>query len=131
MGHHLLASKSSKSSDSEDSNTEPMSPSKLEYKRAMAETLNGCDITNAKIISYQHKAPAAPEGLLFVSANVLQHYNYLNKINLMCLVTGYQNNLKVLYSQHKTPGSCRKAARHIPSVPERILDAPELLDDYC
>ena len=25
----------------------------------------------------------------------------------------------------------RPAARHIPRQPERVLDAPELLDDYC
>ena len=25
----------------------------------------------------------------------------------------------------------KKAARNIPQVPERILDAPEILDDYC
>ncbi len=47
-------------------------------------------------------------------------------------ISGYQNGLKVLYSQSsKTPGSCKKTTRHIPQVPERILDAPEILDDYC
>ena len=46
-------------------------------------------------------------------------------------VAGYQNNLKVLYSAAKTPGSCKKSSRHIPQAPERILDAPEILDDYC
>uniref|UniRef100_A0A6S8FS00 CDC20/Fizzy WD40 domain-containing protein n=1 Tax=Aplanochytrium stocchinoi TaxID=215587 RepID=A0A6S8FS00_9STRA len=42
--------------------------------------------------------------------------------------TGF-NSLKVVYSQNK----CRKptkSARHISSAPERILDAPELVDDY-
>ena len=47
------------------------------------------------------------------------------------LSTGYQNNLKVLYSSSKTPASSRKTTRHIPQVPERILDAPEIIDDYC
>ncbi|XP_013409650.1 cell division cycle protein 20 homolog [Lingula anatina] len=83
---------------------EMLSPSKREYQRAMNENLNG-DAANAKIIAYKNKAPQAPEG--------------------------YQNNLKVLYSsQNKTPGSCKKPTRHIPQVPERILDAPEILDDY-
>ena len=45
---------------------------------------------------------------------------------------GYQNSLKVLYSQ----GSVTKKAdivkpvRHISSTPIRILDAPDLMDDY-
>ncbi|CAN0604300.1 unnamed protein product, partial [Ectocarpus sp. 12 AP-2014] len=48
---------------------------------------------------------------------------------------GYQNGLRVLYSQNK--GSSRSSSsgaarptRHIPSAPVRILDAPDLLDDY-
>lgn len=47
------------------------------------------------------------------------------------LHTGYQNNLKVLYSQKMTPGSSRKNSRYIPSMPDRILDAPEIRNDYC
>ena len=44
------------------------------------------------------------------------------------------NNLKVLYSQ-ACPGSrsltgAKLVSRHIPSAPSRILDAPDLLDDY-
>lgn len=48
---------------------------------------------------------------------------------------GFQNQLQqVLYSQNRAgagagPGSLR-SYRHIPSAPERILDAPDLLDDY-
>ena len=44
---------------------------------------------------------------------------------------GYQNSLRVLYSQNREAGNVpRKYSRHIPQAPERILDAPELLDDY-
>ncbi|CAM9503217.1 unnamed protein product, partial [Choristocarpus tenellus] len=45
---------------------------------------------------------------------------------------GYQNGLKVLYSQNKTRGIHQtvKPTRNIPSAPVRILDAPDLLDDY-
>lgn len=46
------------------------------------------------------------------------------------MLTGYQNNLKVLYSQVQTPVSVKKS-RYIASVPERILDAPELRNDFC
>ena len=44
---------------------------------------------------------------------------------------GSQNSLRVLYNHSQTPGSVKKASRHIPQVPERILDAPDILDDYC
>lgn len=49
---------------------------------------------------------------------------------------GYQNGLRVLYSQNKGASSASRSAaafrptRHIPSAPVRILDAPDLLDDY-
>ena len=48
------------------------------------------------------------------------------------LFLGHLNDLRVLYGQNKTPStSTKKNARHIPQVPERILDAPDLIDDYC
>ena len=38
----------------------------------------------------------------------------------------------MLYCQNKTPGtSTKKNSRHISPAPERILDAPDLIDDYC
>lgn len=48
---------------------------------------------------------------------------------------GYQNGLRVLYSQNKSSSSrssssAARPTRHIPSAPVRILDAPDLLDDY-
>ena len=61
--------------------------------------------------------------LIRICGNYMQFCTYI--------YSGYQNNLKVLYSQNKTPGTARKTTRHIPQVPERILDAPEMLDDYC
>ena len=40
-------------------------------------------------------------------------------------------SLRVLYTQNREAGLLpRKYSRHIPQAPERILDAPELLDDY-
>ena len=46
---------------------------------------------------------------------------------------GYINSLKVLYSQSASKSSVNKNAtqRQIPQQPERIMDAPELIDDYC
>ena len=44
---------------------------------------------------------------------------------------GYQNSLKVLYSQNTTKrADVAKPTRHISSTPARVLDAPELLNDY-
>ena len=45
---------------------------------------------------------------------------------------GYQNGLKLLYSQNKArvAGLSRHPTRHIPSAPVRILDAPHMIDDY-
>ena len=48
----------------------------------------------------------------------------------MVLISGNLNNLKVLYSASKTNALKTASTRHIPSVPEKVLDAPELLDDY-
>ncbi|XP_040567228.1 cell division cycle protein 20 homolog [Lepeophtheirus salmonis] len=60
---------------------------------------------NERILSYAPKAPLAPHG--------------------------HSNSLKVLYAPSRTPSnSLKKSTRHIPSVPERILDAPELVNDY-
>ncbi|KAH9515360.1 ubiquitin-protein transferase activating protein [Bulinus truncatus] len=80
-----------------------LSPSQQEYKKLMNENLNG-DVLDKKIITCNIKPPQAPEG--------------------------YQNNLRVLYSTSKTGVSAKKTTRHIPQQPDRILDAPEILDDY-
>lgn len=54
----------------------------------------------------------------------------MQEFNKDLLLLGYQNNLKVLYSQVPTPVSLKKT-RYISSVPERILDAPEIRNDFC
>ncbi|XP_035393924.1 cell division cycle protein 20 homolog [Cygnus olor] len=80
------------------------SPTKKEQQKAWAVNLNGFDVEEAKILRLSGKPQNAPEG--------------------------YQNNLKVLYSQKTTPASSRKNGRYIPSMPDRILDAPEIRNDY-
>uniref|UniRef100_A0A7M4FHY6 Cell division cycle 20 n=1 Tax=Crocodylus porosus TaxID=8502 RepID=A0A7M4FHY6_CROPO len=79
-------------------------PTKKEQQKTWAVNLNGFDVEEAKILRLSGKPQNAPEG--------------------------YQNNLKVLYSQKATPGSSRKNGRYIPSMPDRILDAPEIRNDY-
>ena len=68
-----------------------MSPSKREYQRVMAENLQKPDLNTTRVLSYQSKAPTAPDS--------------------------HNNNLKILYSTSKTaPGSAKKSTRHIPQV---------------
>eukprot|EP01042_Synura_sphagnicola_P007100 gene7100-9093_t len=44
---------------------------------------------------------------------------------------GYQSTLKILYSQKlNKKADLVKPSRHISSSPVRILDAPDILDDY-
>lgn len=83
-------------------NGEPISPTKEHFQKTMNENLNGQKF-ESKIIGYHQRPPELPEG------------------------AGSQ--LKVLYSM-ATPGTNTKSLRHIPQAPERILDAPEILDDY-
>ncbi|XP_048354937.1 cell division cycle protein 20 homolog isoform X1 [Sphaerodactylus townsendi] len=79
-------------------------PTKKEHQKAWAMNLNGFDVEEAKILRLSGKPQNAPEG--------------------------YQNNLKVLYSQKNTPGSTRKTGRYIASMSDRILDAPDIRNDY-
>ncbi|XP_023339199.1 cell division cycle protein 20 homolog isoform X2 [Eurytemora carolleeae] len=83
---------------------EMMSPSKREYQRVLQENLNIQDTSTTRILAYNTKAPIPSDG--------------------------YANNMKVLYSASKPIDSARKTTRHIPQDAERILDAPDLLNDY-
>ncbi|KAM3654185.1 cell division cycle protein 20 homolog [Ammospiza maritima maritima] len=80
------------------------SPTKKEQQKAWAVNRNGFDVEEAKILHLRGKPQNAPEGC--------------------------QNSLKVLYSQKMAPGSSRKNSRYIPSKPDRVLDAPEMFNDY-
>jgi len=110
LGHYKLTTTGGEAGGEETENGEegaaPLSPNKLEYQKKMSQNLNGgCDLADAKILSYTNKPPSAPEG--------------------------YQNQLRVLYSQSKASAAKnQKPNRVIPSLPERILDAPGFLDDY-
>ncbi|GAB6028900.1 hypothetical protein CHUAL_004699 [Chamberlinius hualienensis] len=83
---------------------EPQNANKIELQRALSMSLHGCDIENAKIIAYKSKAPSMPEG--------------------------FQSDVRVLFNQGRCTGSAKKTNRHIPQTPERILDAPDIMNDY-
>ncbi|XP_067000605.1 cell division cycle protein 20 homolog [Anabrus simplex] len=88
----------------QDVENELVSPTQKEAQRAMAENLHGGDINNMRIMVFKNKAPAPPED--------------------------HQNTLKVVYTTSKTPASVKSTNRYIPQTPDRILDAPDIIDDY-
>lgn len=107
------------SSPTSKNNIEVVSPSKEEYKRRLARGLLDANGENnaadnnmnggkkpAKILAFKNKAPS--------------------------MADGYDNaSLTHLYSGYNGPKpNAHKQFRPIPTAPERILDAPELLDDY-
>eukprot|EP01113_Clastostelium_recurvatum_P018882 TRINITY_DN22254_c0_g1_i1.p1 TRINITY_DN22254_c0_g1~~TRINITY_DN22254_c0_g1_i1.p1 ORF type:complete len:487 (+),score=123.40 TRINITY_DN22254_c0_g1_i1:102-1463(+) len=84
-----------------------MSPSKAEYRSTLADSLFDGKVSQAsKILTFKSKAPVPK--------------------------SSHSNSLKVLYSQSAKESSQapRRAHRHIPQAPERVLDAPDLIDDY-
>lgn len=80
------------------------SPTQKELQKVMCENLYGGDIDSQKILSYRVKPPSAP--------------------------AGFQNPMRVIYTQTKTPASVKGNNRYIPHAPDRILDAPDIVDDY-
>lgn len=72
----------------------------------LAQTIMGADdAKGSRILSFKQKAPKPTEA--------------------------HHNNMRVLYTQNRSSAPiAKKAFRHIDSTPSRILDAPDLLDDY-
>jgi cell division cycle protein 20 (cofactor of APC complex) len=79
------------------------SPSKLEYQRRMRSNLMQ-DAASSKILAFKEKAPTPKEG--------------------------FQNEMRVLYTQNKAACKTKAASRVIPQTPDRILDAPEMRADF-
>lgn len=59
---------------------------------------------NAKILAFKTKAPQPKQG--------------------------HKNDLRVLYTQNRAPITTKKSTRVISSVPDRVLDAPEMRPDF-
>lgn len=77
------------------------------FQNHLAQSLFETDSANAKILTFKNKAPRPTEG--------------------------FDNQMRVIYSQNKQGSilnGVKRTFRHISPTPERILDAPELLDDY-
>lgn len=97
-----MQSTSNSNNDNENQDEFNKSPGQTNRQKLIAETLQG-DIKTHRILSYQTKAPAAPDS--------------------------HQNPLRVVYSA-KTPMSSKSGSRYIPQSPDRILDAPDIINDY-
>ncbi|EDV23414.1 uncharacterized protein TRIADDRAFT_58017 [Trichoplax adhaerens] len=79
------------------------------------------------------KTPKTPSADRFIpnrdAMNMdVSHHKVMNSTNKDD--GSHQNNNRVLYTQNVTSSSCKKSSRFIPSTPERVLDAPDLVDDY-
>lgn len=87
------------------SNLSPSSPSKVHFSERLAGELFHGQL-DAKVLSFKSKAPTPKED--------------------------FQNHLKVLYTSNleSVHSNSTKNIRYIPQKPERVLDAPNLVDDY-
>lgn len=75
------------------------SPSKAEFSKLLASSLNLSTSEQSRILSFKHKAPAPPEH--------------------------HQNQLAGLYSSNLGQAPNRKQCRHIPTTQDRILDGKQ------
>jgi cell division cycle 20, cofactor of APC complex len=83
------------------------------YASNLSAALLGVDdITNSRILSYQEKAPAPA----------------IDSVNQLNVLYSAATNPRI--STKNGSNGAHLVARHIPSAPSRILDAPDLLDDY-
>uniref|UniRef100_A0A182NEQ3 CDC20/Fizzy WD40 domain-containing protein n=1 Tax=Anopheles dirus TaxID=7168 RepID=A0A182NEQ3_9DIPT len=107
LGHYMVqqgAMGSDENGENEDATGQnPISPKLSERMRSLSEAMRGCDITSKPLLSYRVKPERPPEG--------------------------HVNPMKAMYSV-KTPMSAKSSSRYIPNAPERILDAPEIMNDY-
>lgn len=73
-------------------------------RQKLGEVLNVNTESNSRILAFKQKAPAADDS--------------------------HANNLKVLYSTGKPKAPSAINQRQVPSKAEKVLDAPELMDDF-
>jgi cell division cycle protein 20 (cofactor of APC complex) len=98
---HSMHSMLINSNEGED--TEGLTANELERKKMMEENLNPGQ-ADSRILSFKAKAPAARDG--------------------------HHNNMKVLYSSGKPAAPKAANTRTVPNTPEKILDAPDMLNDF-
>ncbi|EQC25548.1 cell division cycle 20, cofactor-APC complex [Saprolegnia diclina VS20] len=86
----------------------PDSPSQQTFQTCLAKSLLGTsDLEGHRILTFKDKPPAADDPASFKGA------------------------LNVMYNKRATSSKIKPLlTRHIPSAPTKVLDAPELMDDY-
>jgi cell division cycle protein 20 (cofactor of APC complex) len=90
-----------------DENANCNAVNQADFNNKLAQSLFETDNVEAtRILAFKQKAPKPTEG--------------------------HHNNMRVLYTQNRSslPNQKKKSFRHIDKTPERILDAPDLVDDY-
>lgn len=101
--YHLVKGNENAQPDQQQDNS-----TQSEFNRTLAANLLNKSSTeggkDCRVLAFKNKAPAPKED--------------------------YTNSLRVVYSQNRAAVAPVKPTRHIPSAPTRILDAPELIDDY-
>ncbi|XP_059474135.1 cell division cycle protein 20 homolog isoform X2 [Neocloeon triangulifer] len=86
----------------EDEENESNSQSQRDRK-VMSENLFGGDVSNRKVMQFGQKAPTSLGG----------------------------NSMRMIYDSARTPSlKIKSTTRVIPTMPEKILDAPDIMDDY-
>lgn len=100
--HYMMNQQKSKE-DNINNGEEEANEAQSAMQRVLVDEM-GAPQAQHRLLQYTCKAPAAPEG--------------------------YQNPLRVIYSQAKVPSSLKASTRYIPQGPDRILDAPDIIDDY-
>ena len=115
-----------------------------EYAKLLEETL-GTGSSNSRILAFKNKVhpslnPMGRSNTIAVFSKVANCFCCLPPratVNSKDLMTqapappeGHLNHLASLYTQNAGNRPAKKTFRAVPSAPERILDAPDLVDDY-
>lgn len=104
MNHYKMLQQKQSEEDTDNTNVAPDPNGKGDERhRLISAAMQIGDVNTRRVFSFQDKAPLPPES--------------------------HQNPLKVVYSI-KTPMSAKTSTRYIPSSPDRILDAPDIINDY-
>lgn len=94
-----------------------------QYKSALTNSLYNGELDNAKVLAFKAKAPGISSFSSF----------FFQKSYFPLLAPKDSSSIarSVLYSQNRMANDILKAShRHIPSMAEKVLDAPDMLDDF-
>ena len=115
------------------------SPRTVENRKNLSQALLG-EKKDGRILEFRARPPPAPEGENYFFVNFL----FLHCISFFVLLAlmvwffswtlGFCNPSSSLYTHSVAKSgaaNAKKIPRAIPTAPSRILDAPDLLNDFC